>query len=186
MEDQSLREKVITLLAQARDTVRKISPRGVLESKTADAFVLFLYWRSIRLFDGIVALLEKDLPEEALILGRSLFVDALRLAEIEAAGAKRAALVLGWANTSIEEKKGLIKDASKLGLEPDPSPILRQLDEEQRKLHAYGRRHGVGKPGKFLSERAAAIKYGRTHDFWTYALAHELVHGSDASFIFYF
>jgi hypothetical protein len=51
-------------------------------------------------------------------------------------------------------------------------------------MHAYGRRHGVGKPKKFLPEREAAIRYGRTHDFWTYALAHEIVHGSDTSFIF--
>jgi hypothetical protein len=174
---------VSTLLAQARDLARKISPRE-LEVKIEDMFVLCLYWRSIRLFDGIIALLEKDLPEEALILGRSLFVEALRLAEIEAAGVQRVALVLGWENTSIEEKKGLFKEASKLGLEFDPTPILRQLDEEQRKLHAYRKDHGIGKLRRFLSEREAAIKYGRAHDYWTYALSHEIVHGSDASFIF--
>jgi hypothetical protein len=127
MDDQSLREKVSTLLARARDLARKISPREELTVKIEDMFVLCLYWRSIRLFDGIVSLLsllEKDLPEEALILGRSLFVEALRLAEIEAAGDQRAALILGWENTSIEEKKGLFKEAPKLGLEFDLTLML--------------------------------------------------------------
>ena len=143
-----------------------------------------MYWRSVRLFDGVVLLLRKRLPEEALMLARSLFVEALRLAEIAGAGGSRGSLVLGWANASIEEKKGLLKEATRLGLETDPAPLLAELDAQQKKLQNYRARKGIGSFRNFLSERAAAERFGRTHDYWTYVFAHEFVHGTDAAFTY--
>jgi len=73
----SLRDQLAELLQRIKDEARRIYPGGILEIETADGYVLSMYWRSVRLFDGIVLLLRKRLPEESLILARSLFVDAL-------------------------------------------------------------------------------------------------------------
>jgi hypothetical protein len=93
-------------------------------------------------------------------------------------------LLLGWANSSIEEKKNLMKEAARLGLEQDPDSLISELNEQQRKLQGYRTRRGVGPLRRFLSERAAAAKFGKAEDYWTYIFAHEFVHGSDAAFTF--
>ena len=184
MPPLALREKVTDLLTRTRSQVHRLRPRGAIDIRRHDVVVLKLFWRSISLFDGTFALLKEDLAEEAMILGRSLFVEALRLAEIEEAGDDRTALVLGWANSSIKEKKGLIEEASKLGLEKEKEIMLSHLDDEQKGLQAYARRKGVGKLRKFLHVRDAAARYGREHDYWSYSFGHEVVHGSDTAFLF--
>lgn len=172
------------LLPRVRKGVSDILPSELGNLSPTDIHVFGILSRTIRFFDGIVALLEKNLPEEALVLGRSMFEDALRLAELEKSGTDRAALILGWIRSSITEKRGLIKDAVRIGFETDPEKLFTQFDEEERQLHAYAKSHGIGKLKKFQSVSAAAVKFGRPNDYWTYTLAHELVHGSDASFLY--
>ncbi len=184
MSNMSLREKSIKLAVRTKEAAFAVAPTTGQAMAPVDFPVLGLFHRSLRLFDGIVALLEKDLPEEALILGRSLFSDALRLAEVEQAGDQRKALLLGWANSGIEEKKGLFHEAAKLGFEKDLPAMLNHLEEERNKLLQYAQSNGVGTLRKFLREREAAQKFGRTHDYWTFCLSHEFVHGSDAAFVF--
>jgi hypothetical protein len=179
MSRNSLREELADLLQRIKDEARGIYPGEIVEIKTADGYVLSLYWRTIRLFDGVVLLLKNRLPEEALIIARSLFVDALRLAEIGDAGEKRGALILGWANNSIENKKNLLKEATRLGLESDPTALFAELESQQKKLQSHRSRNGIGPLRSFLSERAASEKFGRSHDYWSYAFSHEFVHGSD-------
>ena len=130
MSTNTLRHRLADLVQRIAEAVRRIYPGGISEIETADGYVFSMYWRSVRLFDGIILLLRNRLPEEALILARSLFVEGLRLAEIADAGRSRGSLVLGWASASIEEKKGLIKEAIRLGLEPDPTAMLAELDAQ--------------------------------------------------------
>lgn len=184
MSNTALRNQVADLLQRVKDEARRIYPGGTLEIKKVDSYVLTLYWRAIRLFDGVVLLLRTHLPEEALILARSLFVDALRLTEISETPKMRAALLLGWANNSIEQKKNLIKEASRLGLEPNPAALMAELNSQQMKLQNYRSRNGIGPLRNFLSEKAAAAKFGRGHDYWSYVFSHEFVHGNDAAFTY--
>lgn len=172
------------LLFDIARTVRKCSPSAEFEYQILDRIVLQLYWRSLRLFEGVILLLDKGLPEEALLLARSLFVESLWLEELRHSEKNREAKLLWWANNSISEQIRLFKMAHKLGIEEDPTPMVVRLENERKQLEHYRKRHGIKRLKKFLSPFAAAKRYGRTEDYWTYEYAHECVHASDSAFIF--
>ena len=163
---------------------QQIRPQGVSEYKTHDAPTLSLYWRCVSTLGAILVLLDERYGEEALSLSRSLFNDSMQLLQIAEAGDARAGLTLGWMNRSYEEIKGLFKKARELGVDPDPSEALKYFANQQSGIQTYMRKHDVEKLRKFRSPEDAAIRYGRRVDYWTYLLAHEMVHGSDASFAF--
>lgn len=178
------KQRIIDLSKRISKKVAGIRPKEPLEVPLADSYILGMYWRSVSLFEAIVTLLEKDLTEEALILARSLFVESLHLAELADAGKERTVLVLGWINDSIKRKKGLVHDAARVGLEQNPKNVIRALEKEQNKIQGYARRHGVGQSKKFLSEGSATLKFDRKDDYWNYLLGHQMVHGSDAAYLY--
>jgi len=73
----------------------------------------------------------------------------------------------------------LIREAHMAGLEKSPDAVLAALQDEQVKLQKFGRSNGIGRLKSFLQSKEAALRYGRNDDYWTYALSHEMVHGSD-------
>jgi len=178
------KQRIIDLLKRISAKVAGIHPKKVMEVAIADSYILGMYWRSISLFEAIITLLEKDLAEEALILARSLFEESLRLAQLAEAGKERTAFVLRWVNDSIKYKKGLIDRAIKIGLEQNPEQVIKRLEEEQKKVQGYARRHGVGRFKKLLSEGDAAFEFNRKDDYWSFILGHQMVHGSDATYLY--
>jgi Family of unknown function (DUF5677) len=149
-----------------------------------DSVVSHMFWRSIRLYDGICSLLQRALPEEAMMLGRALFEEALRLTEIAESGDARAALLLWWEYKSLKEKIGLHEVAKALGLD-SPWGDIRAATKSYRELLAkYRHAQGIKKLRPFRDVKIAAMRYGRAHDYWAYSLSHEMVHGSDAYFLF--
>lgn len=164
--------------------VRDAAPKEPLEMPTAHIYILGTYWRGIRLYEAVLTLLQAQLPEEAAIVARSAFVDSLRLRELADDPENRDARLLGWANESINEKVGLIKEAMSLGLETEGDSLLSTFEEERSQLQAYAKRHGISKFRTFLPPREAALRFGRKDDYWTYAWSHEAVHGSDAGWMF--
>ncbi len=168
------------LLGDIKDNV----PKGPIEMPTHYAHILGMFWRSVRLYEGTLVLLGAQLPEEAMILARSLFEESLQLRELNTDESKRDALILRWINTSINEKIGLIKTAESFGIEPDGQAILDKLCQDRLKLRRYAQRHNIAKPKAFLSPKDAANQFGRGEDYWTYSWSHEAVHGSDAAWLF--
>lgn len=118
------------------------------------------------------------------MIGRSLFEESLWLRELSDDKDRRTSLVLGWGNSSLSEKEGLIREAISLGLEKPDTDILPLIAAERESLHAFKRKCSIDRPAAFLQPRVAALKYGRKHDYWTYALSHEFVHGSEPGWIF--
>jgi hypothetical protein len=57
-----------------REAARTIPRRGLQEVATHDGVILQMFWRCPPLFDGVIALLERGLTEEALFLGRSFLM----------------------------------------------------------------------------------------------------------------
>ena len=51
---------------------------------TSTSHIVSMYWRAIRLNDGIIILLKAELPEEAAILARSLIEVSLNLRQLQA------------------------------------------------------------------------------------------------------
>jgi hypothetical protein len=118
-----------------------------------------MFWRSLRLFDGIAMLLNGDLPEEAMILGRGLFEEALRLAEVANSGDKRAALLIGWEAKSLNEKIGLHNTAIAMGLDPlwghDLGPASKLI---RKVLAAYQHAHDIKKTRAFQDVKTGNAK----------------------------
>ncbi len=148
-----------------------------------DSVVSHMFLRSVRLYDGICILLNGALPEEAMILGRALFEDALKLTEVADSRDSRAALLLWWENNSLNEKIDLQKVAKALGLDP-PWGDIKAANAYRELLAEYRHKWGIKKVRPFRDVKTAAVRYGRAHDYWAYCLAHEMVHGTDAFFTF--
>jgi hypothetical protein len=177
---QTIEPHAARLLTVLQQTV----PKGPSEIRTHYVFILGMFWRSVRLYHGILVLLKAQLPEEAALLARSLFEESLRLRQLADEPGNRDALVLGWANDSITERVNLFRTAKAMGLDNDIDASLASLEEKRRELDTYRGRRGVGRFLPFLSEKDAAIRYDRKDDYWTYALAHEFVHGSDVAWMY--
>lgn len=176
---------------EGRETIHKIqkiaqgiTPSGFIEYKKIDFPTINLYWRCFSNFCAILVLLDENYAEEAFSLSRSLFTDSMRLMQISELGDNRASLTLGWINDSFKQMKGLFYKAKELGIDPDPSEAIEHINAQQTKLQAYMKRIGVEKLQKFRPEVDAAIRYGRKEDYWFFYLSHEMVHGTDTSFIF--
>lgn len=154
---------------------------GVFEGSASDAAIISMYWRARRLYEAALILLGAHLPEEASIIARSLFESAMRLMQFAADPADRDVLLIGWVGHSINQREGLMQTAKSLGLTSDIDADLGHFSEERKRLQAYA----AGKPWKrFLTAAEAAKRFNRADDFWTYELAHESVHGSDAASLF--
>ena len=108
----------------------------------------------------------------------------MHLQELAADALRRDGFVLGWLNDSDEEKIHLLEEARSLGLEDSPEAGIDALKAQQAVYQGYRQRHGVGRYQPFLSRKAAAVRFGRKDDYWTYAWTHEAVHGSDAVWLF--
>jgi hypothetical protein len=180
----TLWDQVVPYAERLLDLVRTAPPKGAAEMPTHFAFIAGMFWRCLRLYDGALLLLKAELPEEAAFLARSLFEESLRLRQLNDEPDHRAALVLGWLNDSLQEKRGLLEVAKSLGLDESIDEVVASIEEEKRKLRRYADRHGVKKLRTFRAVRDLALQYDRRDDFWAYQWSHEAVHGSDAAFMF--
>lgn len=141
-----------------------------------------MYMRARTLFKGCRLLIENDLPEEGMILCRSLFTESLRLSALASADEQdQIALVMGWRYSSLNEVRGLFMEAEKAGLEDDLPNALAGVERQRRSVGDYGRRNGVEKSKKFPDEKTMARAQGRDEDLWSFQLAHEMTHGSEAA-----
>ena len=179
MTNDDDREEVFALLRSMRQQVDTIVPKDKFETNAIDAVILGIFWRSVRLFDAITILLEKNLPEEASALARSSFEGAMLLQELGHDFANRVGLVLRFVHTAIQNKRGFIHETARLKPEAADGKFLTELDEEERRLFEFARAQGIKKLPKFLSTKAAAEKFERRDDLWYYEATHEFVHGSD-------
>jgi hypothetical protein len=109
------------------------------EGQPFRAAVPFMLMRSHRLYEAALLLFKAELPEEAAILGRSLFETAMRLRELAAEPGERDHLLVGWLRDSVNQRKGLFETAKSLGLDPDVRAYVLGLDEQRKRLDASTR-----------------------------------------------
>jgi len=169
-----------------REAARTIPQRGAQRVATHDGTILQMFWRCPPLFDGVVALLERGLFEESLFLGRSLFDESLQLQELAGRSAtERVGLAVGRMKRSIKRNRGLMKTAVDFGVEKvlTHADANRRLDDWERKVDGYAKRHGA-EPAAFEKPSDAARRFGRGEDYWTRELAHQMVHGNDAAMVY--
>lgn len=181
--DEIDRREMHSLLAQLRQKLQTILPAGFFNVSPADALVLSMFWRSVRLYDAATILLRSNLPEEAVMLARASFEEALKLRELGDNESDRLGLIVRHALDAITEKRNLLvkKDRSAEGGDPG---VVEQLNDEEAKLMQFATTSGITKIPKFLSVKAAIERYGRTPDLGFYEMSHQFVHGSDLAISF--
>jgi hypothetical protein len=169
-DDEESRQAMFELLKRIRNELRSIVPAGLVEVTPADSVILGMFWRSVRLYDGVTILLEQNLPEEAMFLARSAFEESLKLRELGDDTKNRLGLVVTHIKKSIDERRYILAD------EPE---AIAKLHKEERDLADFAKHSGVGRYPSFLSTKAAIERFERTPDSGFYNLTHHFVHGTD-------
>jgi hypothetical protein len=178
-DDTQLKDKVLPILQEIGRGVGGLGPgaKGAQFSRP-QAFLLELFNRAKGLFKGCSALLEQGLPEEALIVGQSLFSDAMRLKQAsESSEEQRIALAFGWKRDSLEVRKRLVRQT-------DLSPTelaegLAQLDAQQEELRSSSRALGAGELMTFQDVSIVAAHLDEEDLPNIHGLAQEMAAGSD-------
>lgn len=168
-------------LEEVLDLAHGLSPEGEFEVSIPDSVAIGMYWRCTRLFRATIVLLEDKLPEEALIIARSLYLESLFLMELSEAETEKESLELGWLNHSYIELRGLFLEAQRAKIDKDVSDVMTQIDKQQQNLQKYSKDHGVGKLLRFGNVSKLSIKFNRQEDYWIYLLSHQIVHSTDAA-----
>lgn len=163
--------------------VKALVPPPPINSKAHYFPALSKFWRSVRLYEGALRLLNEELPEEACILLRSLFEESLQLQQLTDEPELRDGRLVSWIRSSIAEKRGLLLVAVEIGQDDDVSKQLAVLEDEERELRDYCQRHQI-RQAKFRPPKDAALRFKRNDDYWMYEFSHEAVHGSDAVWMF--
>jgi hypothetical protein len=146
----------------------------VLNVSPIDGMIMIMFGRMRSLLHGISVLLRRDLPEEAVILGRELFTDSLRLAELARQDLHgRAALILGMENQTLDEWEQMERAAK--SLDPShrtPAAMTARIAARRKKVQAGMRRIGVPRLRQFRHEKQLAKDNGRLDDFMDFELSH--------------
>ena len=84
--------------------IAALAGAGGVSMETLTHTALGILGRGIRLAGGVLVLIEKHLLGEAFILGRSLFEDSLKMAELGYDKTNRRSLLLRWQYDSLNER----------------------------------------------------------------------------------
>ena len=160
--------------------IRERTPK-VFDIRPVDQHMIGMFWRAVRLYDGVLILLKNQLPEEAAILARSLFEDSLHLQQLDAEPREKDALIFGWINRSLTEQMGLLHHCEPSESVDNGLTYLQGREKENRKAATAV---GVTKFRDFIETKVAAKRLGRGDDILLYEWSHESVHGSEAGWMF--
>lgn len=104
------RDEAVRLLRSLSGVVASLGPgEDGAEFPEYQSYLLELFYRTKGLFLGCLLLFDKGLPEEALVLGRPLLADALRLWEASGSDEpRRKALAYGWKSDSVSSAENIV------------------------------------------------------------------------------
>ena len=177
-------ELAATLLTESARIATRVVHGGIAMDPL-DNCVFGTVVRGIRLTQGAATLIEKRLQGEAFILGRSLFEDSLRMAEIGHEARNKKGLMLEWQLNSLAEMENLHSETRATRLEAKTwRDIPAKLALQRQQFDALAKRDKITRR-RFRSDKDAAMLFGRLHDYWTYRWAHEMAHGSDVAHMLY-
>lgn len=149
-DESAAREHILPVMKQLHRAVAACGPgeQGA-EFSQASSHLLELFNRTKGLYRAALSLLENGLPEEALITGRALLRDALRLREAASSDeATRKALAFGWRRDSAAASADLLVDWA--NEESTRSATRKKVDELQSQIREAALRFGV-EPRSFAS-----------------------------------
>lgn len=181
---ESLWAEVLPHAERLLHLVRDSAPKEGFDVSHPNLHIVGMFWRALRLYDGALVLLKAELPEEAAILGRSLFETSMRLQQLRSEPHDRTALILRWLNDSLAHQVGVLEVLKKFALDIDIEGKVALLKEQRKQIRKSASMHGLIRPKPFLRVKEAAFRFDRKDDYLTFEWAHESVHGTDASWMF--
>lgn len=141
---------------------------------------LLTYSRARSVLEGVTLLVDAHLPEEALMLVRSLLSDSLMLAELAARPEDPVALGFGWLWETNNRYDDLGRAAVAVG--------LARADEWAPGIARRGaaiedgmKARGVKRRKRFDDEHRLATKHGRAREYWDYKFMSEVIHRLDVA-----
>jgi hypothetical protein len=144
-----------------------------------EAFSIYARCRS--LFASLRLLVEAQYPEDAAILGRSLFESSLQLEYLatEDVLGREALLIHRMMDGLVRAENFYGRQGPRLGLGEGLSPTeIEGVARQRQQLLARQRRLKVERLRRFPSMGAIARKLGRNEEYLNYLYFHELTHGS--------
>jgi len=148
------RDRVLPVIRDIHRAVAGCGPGAEGDSFTATEFhLLEIFNRTKGLFAGALALLERGLPEEAMVIGRPLLHDATRLVEAAAADEQeRVALAFGWRRDSLSASQALIESWAQSPEEA--AERAQQAADQHASITAAARRAGQDRLRSFTAMQA--------------------------------
>lgn len=169
--DRVTRSQVFGLLSRTRDALQARDVRSPMRISSTDARAIAMYSRCRSLFSAIRILVERRLSHEALALGRLLFEEYLRLAQLQVAGNGMAGMILRAEETLLAREEDLMRLAAEAGLDDDPTTTRQLLRERADKIAGYRARNEIPGGESFESVDAAARGLGLKKELWAYEFA---------------
>jgi hypothetical protein len=157
-------------------------PMGVeFEGSPVEVEILSWFSRVRGLFSSVRLLVARGHPDEALILGRSIFETSLRLEQLASVEeAERERLVLGSINKSIDDAIGLFVHEAR-SLQPGEELSdegVQELEKRRGQIQRRQQRLGLGELKRFASDKDLAVRFDRKGEYLSFRVAHHTTHGS--------
>ena len=160
-------ERALELMLKVEEAIPETGPAGPREFPRLDGLLLMPLWRVRSLHHAIHLLMVNGLLDEALVLWRSLFEDAVRLRSI-LREPDRAPYVISMLREAAHERRKLIEEGVRAELEADPVPLRQAVDDRLRELDKFQSDHGIKKPITPPSTKDGARNLGWKTEYWLF------------------
>lgn len=160
------------------NTINAARPPNPIQMPGADRPIFEMYARALRLFRGVATLIAAESYDPAMIVGRSLFEQTLRLMELAEAGPKRTVIILSWAREGIDRDLHLVHVAEQVGLAENVDTLMTAIKRRRQEVAQLQQQLGLGKLRNSTQKLPLAKRLGLGDDYWTYEYMHQVVHGN--------
>jgi hypothetical protein len=174
----------VAIMRDCMAAVNSVAPDEPQKIATLDGHTWRMFWRSRRLLEAALILVSGRLPTESMIISRSLWETALRLAELASLDTDQArwSKLLGWELQELERSEGLLRQGELI--KRDRETIEERFAKRRKAVHEHAKRLGIQPSRRFETDDGARFtKYAAKHEgvHWTYLYSHRVVHGNEGS-----
>jgi hypothetical protein len=167
---QQLVDEVVTLAKQPGTGEVSEHPRHTLE-------MVALFDRCRGLFGAVRLLAQQGFGQEALILTRPMFTEAMMLLEVGSEDeTRRVEITIGYALATLADLEGMWREGQARG--EDTSKALTAVAERREALEQYARERNTRTRHWRPNEKELADKHVDGDGYLDFRMAHHFVHGS--------
>jgi hypothetical protein len=178
MAEARAKTELVALFGQIARYLTQVPGNAVMEVSPLLGDALADYQRCVSLFHSIRLLIEVGQPEEAGILGRSLFESSLRLDYLNRRSTtEREELLLHARMDALGHLERISEEEARHGGPRFSDEQIMQLRDARDALAAMGQARGLQARG-YPKVREMATQLDRLDEYAQYLFGHELTHGT--------